>query len=198
MIDIDNQFPIAESNVGSEYECTFNITAHTTIPNGIAYRIFAVPGDDKATGMRLLDSVMKMSFEPAADGDGFTTLTNNYSTASNLTFTSGQALISTGKVQNTTALTTKTYKLKLWIDEDKIFISSTIKRANNAEGNPSLADATEGNVTADRYMHNDSTSTSMTLYPAFDDQIGKIIYTTNEFKNAYYTLKIGVEAYDVE
>ncbi len=196
-ITLGNAFPIDESSIDEKIEKDFTITAHTSLPEGISYRIYAVYGDEDTNKNRLLDSVMKLKFTPPTNGDGFTTLSNNYNTATNLTFNEGKALIATGLVQNTQDLTTKTFHMELWIDSDKIFISSTTKRLTNAEGYPSLADTADGTVLADRYIKNDSNLESTTLYPARSNQEGKIIYTTNEFANSYYSIKIAVEATDV-
>lgn len=193
-INIGNAFPIDQSELDNNYESNFTITAHTTLSNGIKYRVYAIPGDVETGKTRLLDSVMSMEFDPADDGNGFTTLLNNYSTAKSPHFVNGKALISTGIVKNTQDLTTKSYKVKLWIDSNKIHVSSTVKRANNAEGNPSLADSTTGTVTANRDIKNDGNLVETTLYPAKDDYADKIIYTTSELNNSYYSIKIVVEA----
>lgn len=193
-INIGNAFPVDDSEVDNTYEGSFTITAHTSLPDGIRYRVYAIYGDDVTSKTRLLDNVITFQFTSATDGDGFTTSTNSYSTAGSLVFENGKALISTGLVKNTSDLTTKTYNYKLWIDSSKILISSTTKRATNAEGNPSLADTTTGNVTASRYIKNDSNLVETTLFPAFSEHAGKIVYTTNEFKNSYYSIKIVVEA----
>ena len=198
-INLTNQFPIEESEIDSRNECTFTITAHTTLTKGLTYNIYAVYGDEMVGKTRIDDSVIKMKLTPPADGDGFTITNNYYATAKAPEYTNGKVLLATGTVKNTQALTTKNYSLKLWVDADKIFVSSTTKRAINAEGNPSLADSTTGTVTATRYMKNDTSDpTTVTLYPAKTEQVGKIIYTTNEFSGKYYSVKILVEAVDTK
>ena len=164
------------------------------LPNGVTFNVYAVHGEDVAGKTWLTDNIIKMKFVAPANGDGFSITTNNYATAAAPTYTDGKALIATGLIKNTTELTTKSYSLYIWVDEDLAFVSSTTKRANNAEGNPSMADATPGNVTATRYMKNDDVPSTVTLYPANDDSTGKIIYTTKEFSDAHYTIKIRVEA----
>lgn len=193
-INIGNAFPIDSEDLDTTYESTFTITSHNTITEGIMYRVYAVYGEEVTGKTRLLDDVMSFQFIPATDGNGFTTTINNYSTAGSIQFVNGKALISAGLVKNTTDLTSKTYKIKMWIDSSKILISSTTKRANNAEGNPSLADTTSGNATANRYTRNDNTLVSTTLYPASNEHSGKIVYTTKEYKNSYYSIRIAVEA----
>ena len=193
-----NNFPVETSDVDNTLSKNFSLTAHTTFSQGIAYNIYVVYGDSVSGKTRFRDDVMTFQFIPPANGNGFTTTVNNYSSPSSLTFTNGKALISSGTIQNTSASTTKNYTVKMWIDSSKMSISSTTKRANNAEGNPSLADSTTGNTTATRYMTNDtSVASTVTLYPAITSQQGKIIYTTNEFANSYYSFKIVVEAYDI-
>ena len=178
---------------------SFTISAHTGLQDGIRYKIYAISGDEEENKERLLDDVMSLEFTPPANGNGFTTMINNYNIAKSPNFENGRVLISTGLVKNTSSLTTKTYNLKLWIDSSKIYISSSTKREINAEDNPSLADATSGNITATRYMKNDENNPStVTLYPANSDQVGKIVYTTNEFSKGYYSIKILVEAEDVK
>lgn len=195
-INLTNQFPIAETDIDSSNMVTFTITAHTTLTAGIRYNVYAVYGDAVANKTRLPDSAVLMKFTPAANGNGFATTVNNYATATTPTFTNGKCLISSGTIQNTSSSATKSYSLALWIDEDAINVSSTTKRATNAEGNPSVADGTSGTTTASRYMKNSNTLSTVTLYPAQSNQIGKIIYTTNEFSNRYYSIKVMVEAVD--
>lgn len=191
-----NAFPIEEDDVDNTVTKTFSLTGHTTYSEGMVYNIYAVYGDNVTGKTRLRDDVISFEFTPASDGSGFTNEINNASTPTSLTFTNGKALIASGIIKNTTELTTKTgYTVKLWIDSSKMNISSTTKRATNAEGNPSLADATSGTTTATRYMRNDTTEArTITLYPAITSQQGKIIYTTNEFSNSFYSFKIVVEA----
>ena len=193
-IIIGNAFPIDSEDIDVIYERSFTITAYTTLPEGLKYNVYAVYGDNETGKTRLLDDVMSLEFVPVTDGDGFTTTINNYDTAKPLSFVNGKALISTGLVKDTSNLTTKTYKVRMWIDSSKILISSTTKRANNVEGNPSVADTSNGCVTADRYIKNDNNLVSTTLYPADSEYAGKIVYTTNEFRNSFYSIKIAVEA----
>lgn len=193
-INIGNAFPTDIAELDVSHEATFNIASRTTISNGIRYRVYATYGDDEAEKTRLLDNVMSVEFIPPSDGDGFTTMINNYKTPKSLSFVNGKALISTGLVENVSDLITKTYTVRMWVDSNKTYVSSTTKRATNAEGNPSLADSTVGNVIAARYIRNDSNLVEAVLYPADSEQDGKIIYTTNEFKNSYYSIKIMVEA----
>lgn len=196
-LTIDNRFPISTSDSSNYNNISFSITAHNDLTNGIAFNVYAVHGDDISGSIRMSDSVIKMQFTPPANGDGFSITSNNFSTAATPIFSNGKCLIATGLVKNTSASTTKNYSLSLWIDDSKIFVSSTTKRLVLAEGNPSLADTTSGTATADRYIKNDNNLVSTTLYPATNDQVGKVVYTTNEFKNSFYSLKIAVEAADV-
>ena len=158
--------------------------------------MYAVYGDNMSGKERIPDNFMVMKFIPPTDGDGFTTSVNNYATATSPVFDSnGKALISTGIIKDTAALTTKSYTLKLWADSSKVHVSSTTKRANNAEGNPSLADTTAGTVTATRFMQNNTAEPSIiTLYPAKAEHAGKIIFTTHEYSGKFYSIKIIVEA----
>ena len=193
-LQLSNQFPISETDLTDDYKLTFTISGHNSLTNGVTFNIYAVHGEDVAGKTWLTDNIIKMKFVPPANGDGFSITTNNYATATTPTYTDGKALIATGLIKNTQSLTTKSYSLYVWVDEDLAFVSSTTKRANNAEGNPSLADATAGNVTATRYMKNDNVASTVTLYPANSDSTGKIIYTTKEYSDAHYTVKIRVEA----
>lgn len=196
-LTLGNAFPATSSDVNNVLSKTFTITAHTTLDAGIHYNVYVVYGDAVTGKTRFRDDIMTFQYVPPADGNGFTTLTNNYSSPASLTFVSGKALIASGLVRNTTASTTKTFTLNAWIDSDKMNISSTTKRATLAEGNPSLAVSTSGTTTATRYMTNDNTeSSTVTLYPAITSQQGKIIYTTYEFANSYYSYKILIEAED--
>ena len=160
-------------------------------------KAMVVYGDEETGKTRLLDRVMTLQFISSEDGDGFTTTLNNYETGSTPQFVDGKALLSTGLVKNTTDLTTKTYTVRMWIDSSKVFVSSTTKRSNNAEGYPRIAARSNGRVLANRYIKNDTNLMSIYLYPANSEQEGKIIYTTNEFKNAYYSIKIAVKAEDI-
>lgn len=194
---IGNATPIDLSDIDNDYEVSFDIVAHTNISKGIEYKIYAVYGDDEPNKTRLLDDVISIQFISPEDSDGFTTTVNNYETGKSPEFVSGKALLSTGLVKNTANLTTKTYKVRMWIDSNKIIISSTTKRLSNEEGNPSLADITEGRISVDRYIRNDGNLISATLYPAKSEEKDKFVYTTNEYKNSYYSIKIVVEANDL-
>ena len=195
-LQLSNQFPISESELTDDFKLTFTVTGHNTLPSGVTFNVYAVHDEDIEGKTWLTDNIMKMKFVAPADGDGFSITTNNYSTAIAPTYTDGKALIATGLIKNTTELTTKSYSLYVWVDEDLAFVSSTTKRANNAEGNPSLADATSGTVTATRYMKNNDVATTVTLYPADEDSTGKIIYTTKEFSDAHYTIRVRIEAHE--
>lgn len=205
LIDVSNDFPqyadmtnAEEVALKSTHTGTLSVTGHTTYANGIRYRIYVLRGDDILNKQRLVDSSIKFQLEPSftSGSNGFTVLTNNYSTPTNLVFDNdGKALISTGLVRNTSQLTTVNYNFYMWIDADTTHISSTMKRATLAEGNPSVADTTSGNTTASRYMRNDGVLVNnITIFPAPIDKAGKIIYTTNEFANGYYNIKFLVEA----
>lgn len=187
--------PIDAADVDNTITKTFDITSHTTYSKGIKYDVYLLYGDAVSGKTRLRDDVISVMFIPPTNANGFTNSVNNCSTATSLTFTNGKALVASGLIKNTSNLISKTYTLKLWIDSSKISISSTTKRTNNTEGNPSLAVSTSGTTTATRYMRNNSNeSSTITLYPAKASQVGKIIYTTNEFSNSYYSFKIIIEA----
>ena len=193
-ITLGNSFPATTNDVDNVLSKTFTITAHTILDVGIRYRVYVLYGDEVTGKNRFLDSVMSFQYIPPANGNGFSTTLNNYTNPASLTFSNGKALIATGLVQNTTDLTSKTFTLNMWIDSTKMSISSTTKRATNQEGNPSLAVTTTGTTTAGRYMDNGNTLETVTLYPAITSQQGKIIYTTKEFANSYYSYKILIEA----
>ena len=204
LLDISNDFPQYEdmSNVElvalkSTHNGSITISGHNTLENGVKYSIYVVHGNDIAGKQRLDDSSIKFQLEPdfTSGSNGFTVLTNNYSEPTNLTFDNeGKALISTGLVKNTSQLTSVDYNFYMWLDASAMHISSTMKRETLAEGNPSLADTTSGNTTAGRYMKNDGTLSTVTLFPASSNEEGKIVYTTNEFSNGYYNIKIMVVA----
>ena len=203
LMDLSNEFPQdvdmtnqEEVAMKSTHTGSLNISGHNTLTDGVRYSIYVVHGDDISGKQRLADSSIKFQLEPDFNSgtNGFTVLTNDYVTPTNLSFTNGKALISTGLVKDTTELTTVSYNFYMWIDAGTTHISSTTKRATLAEGNPSLADTTTGNTTADRYMKNDGVLTTVTLYPARSSEAGKIIYTTNEFSNGYYNIKFMVVA----
>ena len=205
LIDVSNEFPLDE-NLNLEdltaaqnaHNGSLSITGHTTLAKGVDYKIYVVHGDDINNKIRLNDSNIKFQLEPdfTSGQNGFTVKSNDYSDPTNLVFDNeGKALISTGLIKGTTQQTTVNYNYHFWIDGGSINISSTTKRETLAEGNPSLADSTTGNTTATRYMRNDNTEAStVTLFPAETNQVGKTIYTTYEFSNGYYNLKILVEA----
>lgn len=196
VLTIDNKFPVDGSVASNRDELTFSIRAFSALENGIEFNIYAVYGDDINGKERLDDSVMKLMFIPPANGDGFSITENHFSTAANPTFSNGECLIATGLVAGNTVPITKSYTVAIWIDESKIYISSTTKRAINAEGNPSLADSTAGIIKVDRYIKNDNVLVSTNLFPANADQVGKIIYTTKEYVNSFYSLKIKIVAVD--
>ena len=177
LIDVSNEFPLDE-NLNLEdltaaqnaHNGSLSITGHTSLANGIDYKIYVVHGDDINNKVRLNDSNIKFQLEPdfTSGQNGFTVKSNDYSDPTNLVFDNeGKALISTGLIKGTTQQTTVNYNYHFWIDGGSINISSTTKRETLAEGNPSLADSTTGNTTATRYMRNDNTEAStVTLFPA--------------------------------
>ena len=193
-----NVFPIEESDIDNTITRTFSITAHSDYSDGIRYKVYVVYGDNVSGKTRLRDEVISFEFTPPADANGFTNDINNCSVPMNLNFVDGKALVASGVIKGTTASTTKNYTLKMFIDSDKINVSSTTKRKTIAEGNPTYAEPAEGTTTATRYMRNDtSESKTITLYPAKTSQEGKIIYTTNEFSNSFYSFKVLIEAEEI-
>lgn len=208
LINISNDFPqddysnMSQSDFNSlklSHGGSLNITAHNTIPSGINYSIYVLRGDDETGKTRINDQNVTFLFTPNfSNGNGFTALTNNYSTPTALSFdASGKALVATGRVQNTSTSTTVNYAFSMWLDSNTMHVSSTTKRVTLAEGNPSLAVSTSGVVTAGRYMKNDSVLTTVNLYPARSEAVGKVIYTTKEFSTGFYSIKFLVEATDV-
>lgn len=199
-INIGNDEPISYDELDSNHQITFTINANSELTDGIRYKVYAIPGETINNKNLLLNEVMSMQFIPAEDADGFTTNINNYEVSKSPSFIDNKALISTGVVTNAdTTIPAKTYTLNLWIDSSKITVSSTTKRLLNEEGYPSLADTSDGKLeNVNRYIKNDNTLVSTTLFPAESSDEGKIIYTTNEFKNSYYSMKIVVEAEEVE
>lgn len=194
-INLGVDFPLLSSDISSTHESNFKVSAKTSLSSGVDYNIYLIYGDTISNKERLLDSVISVKLEELNSPTGFTTTVNNFTTPTSPTFVNGKALLLTGHAENLSSLTDKNYKLTLWIDQSKIFVSSTVKRQTNDEGNPSLAVSTSGNVSnVGRYITNSSTLSYVTLYPATGDQIGKTIYTTNEFAKSYYSAKIVVEA----
>ena len=194
-IDIGNAFPISYNDIDVANELSFTLNGSSDLTDGIKYTVYAIRGDDVSGKDRLSDSVISMLYEPASDADGYTTTLNNFSTASSPVFVDGKAIISTGVIRNTdSTLPAKSYKLTLWIDSNKILVSSTTKRQNNFEGNPSIADSSQGTVTVGRYVENDNNLVDTVLYPAVNEYIGRTVYTTKEFANSYYSIKLLVEA----
>ena len=198
-INIGNAFPIDFDELDNTYESTFTLKVDSEIPEGLRYKVYAEMGDEVSGKNRLDDGVMSILFTAPTDGDGYLTTLNNYGTAKSPAFVNNRALISTGIIENAdTTVAAKEYKLSLWIDSDKILVSSTTKRANNEEGFPSLADTSAGNTTALRYIANDDNLVNTTLYPAESEHEGKIVYTTKELSTSYYSIKIGIEIEEVE
>lgn len=203
LIDVSNDFPQddlegqALADMKANHMGTLSVSGHNTLANGVIYHVYVVRGDDITSKQRLKDENILFQFTPnfTSGQNGFTIMSNSYSSPTSLTFdNTGKALISTGLVKNTSSLTTVSYNYYMWIDSANILVSSTSKRATLAEGNPSLADTTSGTTTAGRYMTNSSTLTTITLYPAKSEHSGKTVYTTNEFSNGFYNIKILVEA----
>ena len=207
LIDVSNDFPYesgltqeAMNTMKNSHKGTLTITGHTTLTDGVKYRIYAVRGDAITGKLRLNDENINIQLTPnfVSGSNGFTVKTNDYAEANHLVCDNeGKALLSTGIVKGTSQLTSVTYDYYMWIDGDNTLISSTTKRATLAEGNPSLADTTSGNTTADRYMKNSDVLTqNVTIFPARSGDANKTVYTTNEFSNGYYNIKIVVEAED--
>ena len=158
LLDVSNDFPQYADltneemvTMKSNHTGSLTVTGHNTLTNGVKYSIYVIHGDDITGKQRLADSSIKFQLEPdfTSGENGFTVLTNNYSSPTNLVFDNdGKALISTGLVKDTTELTTVAYNFYMWLDASSMHISSTTKRETLAEGNPSLVDTTSGNATA--------------------------------------------------
>ena len=204
LIDVATDFPQdmkltseALQSMKNDHKGTLSITSNNTLEDGITYKIYAVYDDDITGKIRLKDENIMFQLTPNFTNgtNGFSVIDNYYEDANNLFIDgTGKALLATGIVKNTTELATVTYDYYMWIGGDNIHVSSTVKRLVPAEGNPSLADTSSGTVSIGRYMKNDNTLKTVTLYPAKAELEGKTIYTTKEFSNSYYNIKIVVEA----
>ena len=132
LLNISNDFPEYPDMTNQElvtlkstHTGSLNISGHNTLPEGVKYSIYVVHGDDITDKQRLIDTSIKFQLEPdfTSGSNGFTVLTNNYANPTNLSFTDGKALISTGLVKDTTELTTVNYNFYMWLDAGTTHIS---------------------------------------------------------------------------
>ena len=206
LIDVENDFPQDASLTPEELEAmktshsgTLSVSANTTLTKGVEYNIYAIKGAEIAGKTRMKDESIKFQLVPnfTSGQNGFTIKTNSYASPTNLSFgANDKILLSTGLVKDISSLSTVSYTYYMWIDGEKVLVSSTTKRETLPEGNPSIADTSSGNVTVGRYMTNTNELSNVTLFPADSSHTGKIVYTTNEFSNGFYNIKIVVEAAD--
>lgn len=197
-ISLTNQFPTASytsavDEQGDDGEISLDITAYTTLSSGMNYSIYAIVGDEDPDRERLFDAVMSIQAEEGHSATGFTfTPVNNVT----LDFTNNdEILIGTGTVDSTASSNDlETIIFRMWVDSNKMLVSSTTNRSTQAEGNPSLGVMSKSTSKVGRYMTNTSEMTNVYLYPATDTT--RYVYTTNEFDNAYYSIKFKVVAYN--
>ncbi len=124
-INLTNQFPMADTagkalTTAANGALEFSVVGYDSSAKGIAYTVYAIPGDADATKTRFKDSEIKLYLETAATGTGYT---NNYSDPK-VVGTDGSLIadglaLATGKITATssTSQQTDTYTLRMWISD---------------------------------------------------------------------------------
>lgn len=128
-INLTNQFPMADSagealTTGDNGALEFTVKGYDTSEKGIAYTVYAVPGEAVDTKTRFKDSEIKLNLETTA------ALTNNYSTSKVVktdgSLTASGIVLATGKITAKSLATQQQdkYTLRMWIS-DAVTIGAT-------------------------------------------------------------------------
>ena len=129
-INLTNQFPMADSagetlTTAQNGALEFTVKGYDTSKKGIAYTVYAVPGEAVDTKTRFKDSEIKLNLSTSATG-----VTNNYSTSKavveNGSLTASGIVLATGKITATSSATQQEdkYTLRMWIS-DAVTIGAT-------------------------------------------------------------------------
>ena len=121
-INLTNQFPMADSagealTTAKNGALEFTVKGYDTSKKGIAYTVYAVPGDPVDTKTRFKDSEIKLNLSTTATG-----VTNHYSTSKAVgedgSLTSG-IVLATGKITANSSATQQddAYILRMWISD---------------------------------------------------------------------------------
>lgn len=122
-INLTNEFPRTDAS-GEALTTTqngaleFSVVGYDSSEKGIAYTVYAVPGEADASKTRFKDSEIKLNLQTAATG-----VTNNYATSKAVgadgSLTSEGLVLATGKITATssTAQQTDSYTLRMWISD---------------------------------------------------------------------------------
>lgn len=173
-----------------EVEKSLTITPKKNIENEINYAVYGeiIETKDKK---KFDDNLIKLSVK-SDNIEGFREILNNYSNEVSLKDINNKILLYEGSIYNAKANIPFNININLKLDTSRILVSSSTKRENNIEGNPSVIDLSPDNITVLRY--NDEGNMQETiLYPGNKEDDGKIVFTTNEYDLYGYTLKISVE-----
>lgn len=122
-INLTNQFPMADTagkalTTADNGALEFSVVGYDSSAKGIAYTVYAIPGDADASKTRFKDSEIKLYLETAAEG-----VTNNYSdpkvVGTDGSLTAEGLALATGKITATssTSQQTDTYTLRMWISD---------------------------------------------------------------------------------
>lgn len=128
-INLTNQFPMADSagealTTDGNGALEFTVKGYDSSKKGIAYTVYAVPGDPVDTKTRFKDSEIKLNLATTA------ALSNNYSTSKVVgtagSLTASGIVLATGKITATSSATQQEdkYTLRMWIS-DAVTIGAT-------------------------------------------------------------------------
>ena len=123
-INLTNEFPREDASgkaltTAENGALEFSVVGYDSSAKGIAYTVYAIPGDADASKGRFKDSEIKLYLETAAEG-----VTNNYSTpkvvGTDGSLTADGLALATGKITATssTSQQTDSYTLRMWISSD--------------------------------------------------------------------------------
>ena len=123
-INLTNEFPRTDESgkaltTAQNGALEFSVVGYDSSEKGIAYTVYAIPGDATASKTRFKDSEIKLYLETAAEG-----VTNNYSSpkvvGTDGSLTADGLALATGKITATssTSQQTDSYTLRMWISSD--------------------------------------------------------------------------------
>ena len=196
-LQLTNQFPCSYSDaLLEEYRedgqsngypygpvLRFTITGSSSIDGGLVYNIYAIKGNDESTNL-IKDNLMYLQIKPLLNTSGYSVTSygdeNIYSpsgTGGSLDgLNSGrEILLLSGKINTEVSTAHQVYEVRMWLDDRHVMISDTTNTDSNG-----LAVATD--------------DLSHGKYGVSSEDVGKYVYTTTDYENKEFSVKIKVVA----
>jgi len=190
---LNNQFPTTYEEVINEkigdpnnnsLIIDFQVNGYNTLPNGMNFKI-TLSLDETNKDILFDDSIIYAKVSPAKPTPGYSVTSYGYN--ENLDFgpngkgapltgiNAGKEInILTGNIHTSAPDATQSFEIRIWINADKVIISDTLNRDSNK-----------------RALATDDPSKE--LVGATGNDVGKLVYRTDEFRENVSTIKIKAE-----